>query len=166
MDAACSVEAVPSGLVRDNRNVPAASVELPSEVVSDVGRLLREAPALLAGLRRLWDAVVDTEEPQAAQAAPRGRRPPPRAAAVAARPGIANSLAADNEPEGAADQENDEAAARPKPARKPCPTCRKLTTQPRKRVFFGECPVCTEGGDGLCALSCGHPVCKACWDRM
>jgi len=93
------------------------------------------------------------------------RRNPYRAAAAAARSGIADSLARESRPERAADMENDDAAARPELARKHCPSCRKLTTPPRTMVFFGECPVCYEGNE-LRATSCGHPVCKACWDGM
>lgn len=92
------------------------------------------------------------------------RRNPYRAAAAAARSGIEDSIAADNEPERAADSENDAAAARPPVEKKTCPTCNRGVPRPRKRVF-AECTICFDS-DGVCGLTCGHLMCGSCWDRL
>lgn len=129
-----------------------------------IKELKAETESLLR-MKELEEQNAELGEEGQLVAAQSTRRTPPRAAAAAARSGIARSLAEESRPESAVDMENHEAAARSVVPKKPCPSCRKPTTLPRTRVFFGKCLVCYEG-DELRTTSCGHPMCKACWDRM
>jgi len=95
----------------------------------------------------------------------RPRRPSARAAAAAARSGIAESLAREEVSEAAADLENDTNAARPRVEKKMCPFRCRVVSKPHVRVY-GSCNLPHCKGDEVYKLSCGHLVCLGCWDGM
>lgn len=125
----------------------------------------RSHPLAVEAVERLLSTPFPDRERIMETEIRRLRRPSARTAAVAARSGIATSLAAEAVSEAAADLENDEAAARPRVEKKTCPFRCRVVPKPRVRVY-GSCNLPHCKGDEVYKLSCGHLVCLGCWEGM